>query len=78
MTFITSLWNHISPPFRALDEWDVFLDPLNRKKMAERLVAEGLQKSHYQWFFISPQGVGESGDLRDNENVELREVLKSA
>ena len=66
----------MSPPFRALDEWDVFLDPLNRKKVAERLVREGLQKRHYQWFFISP--VGESGDLGGNENVEIREVLKSA
>lgn len=68
----------MSPPFRALDEWDVFLDPLNRKQVEERLVAEGLQKSHYQWFFISPQGVGGSEDLRDNEKVEIREVLKSA
>ena len=78
MSFITSLWNHMSPPFRALDEWDVFLDPLNRKKVAEKLVKQGLQKRSYQWFFISPQGAGASGDLGGNENVEIREVLKSA
>ena len=77
MSLITSLWNHTAPPFRALDEWDVFLDPLNRKKVAERLVEEGLRKPHYQFIFISPQGAGESGDLGDNEHVEIREVLKS-
>ena len=78
MAFITSLWNHMAPPFRALDEWDVFLDPLNRKKVAEGLVENGLQQSHYQFIFISPQGAAESGDLGDNEKVEIREVMKSA
>jgi hypothetical protein len=45
--------------------------------VAERLVEEGLRKPHYQFIFISPQGAGESGDLGDNEQVEIREVLKS-
>ena len=77
MSFITSHWNHMAPPFRALDEWDVFLDPLNRKQVSEKLVEEGLQQSHYQYIFISPQGAGEIGELGENEKVEIKEVLKS-
>ena len=77
MSFITSLWNHMAPPFRALDEWDVFLDPLNRKQVSEKLVEAGLEQSHYQYIFISPQGAGEIGDFGGNERVEIRELLKS-
>ena len=77
MSFITSLWSHMAPPFRALDEWDVFLDPLNRKKVSERLVEEGLLRPHFQFIFISPQGAAESEDLGDNDRVEIRELLKS-
>ena len=77
MCLIAALWDNMNPPFRALDEWDVFLDPLNRKQVSEKLVEEGLVQSHFQYIFISPQGAGEIGDLGENERVEIRELLKS-
>ena len=57
MCLIAALWDNMNPPFRALDEWDVFLDALNRKEISKTLLNFGLKQSDYQFFFISPQGI---------------------
>merc|ERR1719397_73239 len=64
----------VAPPFRALDEWDVFLDPRNRKEIAETLIEAGLQQSQFQFIFISPQSTGE---MQVQSKVEVREIVKS-
>ena len=51
MCLITSLWEKMSPPFRALDEWDVFLDALNRKNISTKLLQFGL--SNLVWKITS-------------------------
>ena len=56
MCLIAALWDNMNPPFRALDEWDVFLDALNRKEISKTLLNFGLKQTDYQFFFISPQG----------------------
>ena len=56
MALICSLWNHIQPPFRCLDEWDVFLDPVNRNKIQKQLYTFGLKHQEKQFIFLSPQG----------------------
>ena len=55
---IASLWETMNPPFRALDEWDVFLDNVNRKSISGTLLGLGLSKQDYQFIFISPQCAG--------------------
>ena len=57
MCLIAALWDNMNPPFRALDEWDVFLDALNRKDISNTLLNFGLKQQDYQFFFISPQGI---------------------
>jgi len=52
MCLIASLWENMNPPFRALDEWDVFLDNINRKQISRTLLGFGLQKPDYQFIFI--------------------------
>jgi chromosome segregation ATPase len=68
MCLIASLWENMSPPFRlaapgvldawttihcrALDEWDVFLDNINRKQISRTLLGFGLQKPDYQFIYI--------------------------
>jgi chromosome segregation ATPase len=42
MCLIASLWENMNPPFRALDEWDVFLDAVNRKNISINLLEFGL------------------------------------
>lgn len=52
---INALWNVQEPPFRCLDEWDVFLDAVARKNIEAMLVKTALHTQR-QYFFISPQG----------------------
>merc|ERR1711868_123336 len=59
MCLIASLWENMNPPFRALDEWDVFLDALNRKNISRTLLEFGLKHTDNQFLFISPQGAGD-------------------
>lgn len=54
VSLIISFWVHMSPPFRCLDEWDVFLDEKSRSATEKVLVQHALS-SPYQFIFISPQ-----------------------
>jgi len=56
MCLITSLWDMMDPPFRCLDEWDVFLDAINRKEISKALLDFSLRNPDKQFIFISPQG----------------------
>ena len=40
---------------RCLDEWDVFLDAVNRKAISEELLRFCLRNPDKQFIFISPQ-----------------------
>lgn len=79
MCLIAAMWGVTSPPFRALDEWDVFLDALNRKAISSKLLQIGLARLEYQFFFISPQG---ASDIQcapgDKDKVGIFKVLKSS
>ena len=55
MCLICALWDMMRPPFRCLDEWDVFLDAVNRKKISEELLRFCLRNQDRQFIFISPQ-----------------------
>lgn len=55
--FLTALWGAMESPFRCLDEFDVFMDLLNRKvimKMVLELAALPTQKNR-QFIFLTPQ-----------------------
>lgn len=38
VSFLLAMWESAAGPLRALDEWDVFLDNVNRKLAASMLV----------------------------------------
>jgi len=78
MCLIASLWENMNPPFRALDEWDVFLDALNRKNISSKLLEFGLTKLDYQFIFISPQGATDiTCEPSEQHRVSIMEVKKS-
>ena len=41
--------------YRCLDEWDVFLDAVNRKEISKELLNFSLNNKDRQFIFISPQ-----------------------
>lgn len=48
VSLLLALWETSSGPLRCLDEWDVFLDPVNRSVAAEMLVSGALELE-YPW-----------------------------
>eukprot|EP00095_Tigriopus_kingsejongensis_P009936 maker-scaffold1000_size72005-snap-gene-0.10 protein:Tk09936 transcript:maker-scaffold1000_size72005-snap-gene-0.10-mRNA-1 annotation:"structural maintenance of chromosomes protein 6" len=48
-------WEYMAPPFRCLDEWDVYLDERSRSMIEEVLFSYAKSKD-FQYILISPQG----------------------
>ncbi|KAI9106206.1 P-loop containing nucleoside triphosphate hydrolase protein, partial [Phlyctochytrium arcticum] len=56
---LLSLWESMGSPFRALDEFDVFMDAVNRKVSMETMIENARQKDRpCQYIFITPQTMG--------------------
>ena len=61
LCLILSLWYFMATPFRCLDEWDVFLDSVNRAQIGAELTKfAAAQEGNYQFIFLSPQGAVEA------------------
>ena len=72
MCLILALGEKLETPFRALDEFDVFLDTPTRNKTLQLLTRVALQAmSHRQFIFISPQNIPDLGNDIDNAKVKI-------
>eukprot|EP01125_Pyxidicula_operculata_P004475 TRINITY_DN1696_c1_g1_i1.p1 TRINITY_DN1696_c1_g1~~TRINITY_DN1696_c1_g1_i1.p1 ORF type:complete len:1055 (+),score=194.69 TRINITY_DN1696_c1_g1_i1:53-3217(+) len=56
VAFLIALWHEMDIPFAAMDEFDVFMDDVNRKESVFILIECGL-RSKRQFMFISPKSV---------------------
>lgn len=54
LAFLLALQRYIKSPFRAVDEFDVHLDPLNRERMIKLLMNVAEQKPRSQYIIITP------------------------
>ena len=73
---IHSFWEHLSCPFRGLDEWDVFMDAKARKAV-EKILVETSTKTLFQFFFISPQDSAFANDQEIRRKYgDLLQVIK--
>eukprot|EP01122_Echinamoeba_exundans_P015022 TRINITY_DN6964_c0_g1_i1.p1 TRINITY_DN6964_c0_g1~~TRINITY_DN6964_c0_g1_i1.p1 ORF type:complete len:1161 (+),score=316.25 TRINITY_DN6964_c0_g1_i1:47-3529(+) len=55
VSLMLSLWDSMEVPFRAMDEFDVFMDASNRRVAIELLNKVGREKAHRQHIFLTPQ-----------------------
>ena len=53
--FLLSLWEAAECPFRALDEYDVFMDAVNRRISTQMIIDAAGQAKNRQFILISPQ-----------------------
>ena len=67
IALLLALGESLETPFRVLDEFDVFLDPVSRKLVIESLIQMAKNMEHRQFIFITPQDVS---------NVEVDPMLK--
>ncbi|CAK1601616.1 unnamed protein product [Parnassius mnemosyne] len=55
VAFIMALWDCVELPFYFMDEFDVFMDNVNRKIVVELLVDHALRNASRQFVFLTPQ-----------------------
>lgn len=55
IALLLGLGESLETPFRVLDEFDVFLDPVSRKLAIEHLIKIAKKMKHRQFIFITPQ-----------------------
>ncbi|KIH50720.1 hypothetical protein ANCDUO_19198 [Ancylostoma duodenale] len=72
--FIMALWEIMEAPFRCMDEFDVFMDMINRRVVMDLLVNLATEQySHNQFIFFTPQGIKELGE---RDRVQVFEMPK--
>ena len=55
VALLLSMWDVTVCPMRCLDEWDVFLDLVNRKIAARILIEGAMASDSKQFILITPQ-----------------------
>ena len=58
----------MTPPFRVLDEFDVFMDSLNRKIAIDNILNFARMTRKYQFVFLTPLGT-ENIDTSDDVKI---------
>mmetsp|Transcript_13448 Transcript_13448/g.16929 ORF Transcript_13448/g.16929 Transcript_13448/m.16929 type:complete len:877 (+) Transcript_13448:605-3235(+) len=55
LSLLLALGENLETPFRVMDEFDVFLDPVSRKIALDTMVKVAKEMEHRQFIFITPQ-----------------------
>lgn len=58
VSFLLSLWSIVECPILFLDEFDVFMDQINRTMAMELIVSAAKDKLNGQYVFLTPQEIG--------------------
>eukprot|EP00105_Crassostrea_gigas_P004900 XP_011418269.1 PREDICTED: structural maintenance of chromosomes protein 6 isoform X1 [Crassostrea gigas] len=59
--FILALWDAMESPFRCLDEFDVFMDMVNRRISMDMMMVVARNQKHKQFIFLTPQNMSKLG-----------------
>jgi chromosome segregation protein len=65
MAFLLALQQHIASPFRAIDEFDVHMDPKNRELVTQLIISSSRNLTDDQYVAITP------GQINVNENCHV-------
>jgi len=78
MSFLLALQQHVRSPFRAVDEYDIHMDPKNREIIAQMLVSR-VNDSNAQYIVITPSQITfakESVNIITVQNVEGKSIVR--
>jgi len=79
MALLLALQRHIKSPFRAVDEFDVHMDPRNRELISLMLLNEMQKQTENQYITITPgqvTGVSESVNVITVQSVQGKSEVK--
>jgi chromosome segregation ATPase len=78
MSFLLSLQQHVRSPFRAVDEYDIHMDPKNREIIAQMLVSR-VNDSNAQYLVITPSQITftkEGINIITVQNIEGKSIIR--
>jgi len=78
MSFLLALQQHVRSPFRAVDEYDIHMDPKNREMIARMLVSL-IKDATAQYIVITPSQITfaqENANIITVQNVEGKSVVR--
>lgn len=78
MSFLLALQQHVRSPFRAVDEYDVHMDPRNREVIAN-LLTSSVQGLNVQYLAITPSQItftGKEVHIITVQNVEGSSIIR--
>ncbi|MED6268719.1 Structural maintenance of chromosomes protein 6 [Characodon lateralis] len=55
--FVLSLWAITESPFRCLDEFDVYMDMVNRRISMDMMLKVAASQRYRQFIFLTPQNM---------------------
>lgn len=80
MSFLLALQQHVRSPFRAVDEYDIHMDPKNREIIADMLISS-VKGANAQYILITPSQLSFSEmdvHVIAVQNVEGTSIVKEA
>jgi len=78
MSFLLALQQHVRSPFRAVDEYDIHMDPKNREMIAHMLISI-VQNANAQYLVITPSQVTfakEEANVITVQNVDGKSIVR--
>ena len=78
MSFLLALQQHVRSPLRAVDEYDIHMDPRNREMIAKILI-NSIKDANAQYIVITPSQVTfaqENANIIAVQNVEGKSMVK--
>jgi chromosome segregation ATPase len=78
MSFLLALQQHVRSPFRAVDEYDIHMDPKNREMIA-RLILSTIKDATAQYIIITPSQITfteENANIITVQNVEGKSIIR--
>jgi len=69
---LLSLWEAMSAPIRCLDEFDVFMDDVNRDVSSRMIISAARRQVGRQFILITPKGLGSGVEM--GEDVQIHKL----
>lgn len=65
---ILALWDAVESPFRILDEYDVFMDMINRRISMDMMIETAAHKTKHQFIFLTPLSMS---NLKISRSIQI-------
>jgi chromosome segregation ATPase len=78
MSFLLALQQHVRSPFRAVDEYDIHMDPKNRELIGQMLIST-VKDANTQYIVITPSQITfakEEVNIITVQNVESESIIR--